>query len=715
MNPPINYCMIRVDFKAYVPKIHFGGFELIDISYDICAVLISFVILINIIRTKRSHNLQNVSFQLMIILNGLTALFDISKRIVMEYSSTVYVEFIDFCTLGYFITHVCSLTFLYIYAISLIKNWNDISKLQKIMSVVPVAAGLVLILTNKLTSWIYHIEPDGTYVREKGILVLYAIMLYYLLHIIFILVRYRKIYSYTKRVTLYSVLGIMAGGVLIQFLFPDFLVETVCNAVGLLLLFFVVQNPHNQLDHNTGMFNRVAFGSAMRTNFANGRKFSLVFLMIENLTDVSLQERENFMGMVASYLKSLGKTYTVYRLDDNSFCVSVPEKDEEFSEHLSEDIMAQFQKRWPGFELEIILKPRILSLSFPGEIKKMEELRAVFGDFKERKTIENKIYRSADFELKKIVRAAQVSNALVRALEENRFELNYTPVFDSKKTKLFAAESNLKFLDSELGYVYEEEIQQLAEKGGKMAHLSEWILDQTCVTIAENHLERTRLRMIFVRLSTGLCLQYGYEDIILEIIRRHNIPPSMICFLVSEYTVSRGAQLLRQGMRKLKENGISFCLENYGSGYTNLSSLYELPFDFIEISKLVIAEAMKKEKAKIILESTLALAKSLQIHTIVAGVNSEEQKKILDSMPCDYALGAYYLGQMEKKEFLRLIEDNPLNSMEGRHLVEMRMEEKLVKEKEEAEKRAELARARKRKNPSAPRPRTYDTDRKEAD
>ena len=465
------------------------------------------------------------------------------------------------------------------------------------------------------------------------------------------------------------------------------------------------------------MFNRVAFNSTISTYLANGRKFSLVFIIVENLADISLQEREKLMGMVAAYLKSLGKNHTIFRLDDNSFSIYIPDNsEEETAEELAGGILEEFKKRWPGFDLEIILKPRICFFTFPGDIKKMEELKAVFGDFKERTSLEQRIYRGNDFDIKKIVRAAQVSNALVRALEENRFELNYTPVFDLKRTKLFAAESNLKFLDRELGYVYEEEIQQLAEKGGKMAHLSEWILDQTCATIAENHLDRTRLRMIFVRLSTGLCLQYGYEDIILEKIRQHNIPPSMICFLVSEYTVSRGAQLLKQGMRKLKENGISFCLENYGSGYTNISSLYELPFDYIEISKMVMNDAMKKDKAKTILESTLSLAKSLRINTIVAGVNGEEEKLMLGTMACDYALGAYYLGQMEKKDFLNLIADNPLNSMEGRNLVQARLEEKLAKEREEAEKHAEFVRARKRKNPAAPRPKNQDLDsKKEAD
>lgn len=677
---------------------------MIDISYEICAIFITIVLMLNIARTKRTMNLQNIIFQLMIVCNGLTAVFDLAKRIALVASEHPSVGFVDFCTMGYFVAHVFALPFFYIYTLSLIKNWSDISKVHKISSIVPIAIGILLILTNGLTNLIYHIEPDGTYVREKGIAIIYLLAGYYVVHIIIILIRYHKNYSQQKRLTVYSVLGLLLIGIAVQFVFPTLIVETVFNSVSLLVFFFVVQNPHNQLDHSTGMFNRVAFGSTIGNSLNNGKEFSLIVVVIDNITDVSLQEREKVMYMVANYLKSLGRTFVVYRLDQNSLCVAIMDKPAVIVEAIAEEISAQFKKSWQGLSFRVMLKPRICFLSFPCDIKKLDEFRAVFINLKERGFEQGKIYRETDFELKKIVRAAQVSDALIRALEENRFELNYTPIFDSKRMKLFAAEGNLKFRDSELGYVYEDDIQEIAEKSGKMAHLSEWILEQACQTIAQNKLDRTRLRMIFVRLSTSLCLQYGYEDIILEIIHKYNIPPSMICFLVSEYTVSRGAGLLKQGMKKLKENGITFCLENYGSGFTNLSSLYELPFDYMEISRTVIRDALSNEKSKIILESTLTLAKSLHIDTIVAGVNNEEQKLILDKMPCDYVLGVYFLGQLEKKDFLNLINDNPLNSMEGKNLVRMRMEERLLKEKEEAEKQAEFARARKRRVAGAPKP-----------
>lgn len=592
----------------------------------------------------------------MIILNGATAIFDMVKRIYLVNAAVPSVVFVDFCTLGYFISHILVLPLLYLYTLSLIRSWREVHPAMKLLSILPLAAGIGILLTNGFTHLVYAILDDGTYDRQPGIYSIYGLAGFYMILIIYVLIRYNKQYSHQRRLSLLVALGIVAIGIAVQFAFPTLIVETVFGAVCMMIFFFVVQNPRMQIDHSTGMFNRRAFGASMSAYLRSGKEFFLILVVIDNFADVSLQQREKVICMVADYLKSLGRGIVVYRIDSNSLAVMITDKTAVLVEAIAEEIMKRFRKNWQGPGFRVVLKPRVCQLGFPGEISKMDEFRAVFANLKERH-LENRIYNENDFELKKIVRESLVSDALIRALEEDRFELNYTPIFSYEDRQLQMAESNLKFLDPELGYVYEDDIEDIAEKSGKMAHLSEWILVQTCQMISENHLDTSGVKRVMVRLSTGLCLQYGYEDIILETIRNNNISPSMICLKVSEYTVSKGADLLFEGMKKLKETGITFCLENYGSGFTNLSSLYELSFDYLEISRNVIRDAEKNEKSQTILEYTLQLAKSLNIKTMVDGVNSEEQSDILNGMSCDFVQGKFYLGQMLRKDFLKLVED----------------------------------------------------------
>lgn len=627
---------------------------MIDISYEICTVLISAVLLLNYLTTKKTYSLQNLVFQLLILLNALTAIFDMAKRIYMICVDVVQVPIIDLCTMGYFVTHMATMPLLALYLISLMKPWRDVSKPIKVAFCIPVLVAYVILLSNGFTHFVYRILDDGTYIRRNGIFAVYAVALYYGIFSILIMSQNRRNFSHRKKMSLYASLVLVFLGVVIQFLVPTLIVETAFGAICLLLVFFVVQNPKNMVDHNTGMFNRKAFYVNVGGALSNQRDFQLVPVVVHNLGAVSIQKREQIMTMVALHLKSYIKKSVVYRIDSNTLVVALWKITEVQAQTIAEEVLNRFQYDWTVEETSVYLRAKVGILNFPGEIRRMEELRAVIANLRER-DIESHIFTEQDFDLKNILREVLVSDALVRALEVDEFEMTYAPIFTVQDNKLVAAEASIKFLNPELGYVYENDIESIAERSGKMAHLTEWLLDQSCQYIADNHLSGTRLRCIMLRLSTSMCLQYGYEDLILDTIRSYHIAPSMICFKVSEYTVSQGGDQLREGMRKMREVGIRFCLENYGSGYTNLSSIYNVTFDFLQISRQLIRDAMENEKSAIILSSTLELAKSLSMKTLVAGVNYEEQVEMLLSMPCDYAQGGYYLGQMQPLDFLAVI------------------------------------------------------------
>ncbi len=105
---------------------------------------------------------------------------------------------------------------------------------------------------------------------------------------------------------------------------------------------------------------------------------------------------------------------------------------------------------------------------------------------------------------------------------------------------------------------------------------------------------------------------------------------------------------------KLKEEGFTISMNDFGRGYSSLSQLMVLPIDRVKINKVFVDNLMRDEKAYIILENILQMVKKLDVEAIVEGVETYEQLKILDKLECIQYQGFYFYKPIEEEELLEL-------------------------------------------------------------
>ena len=101
--------------------------------------------------------------------------------------------------------------------------------------------------------------------------------------------------------------------------------------------------------------------------------------------------------------------------------------------------------------------------------------------------------------------------------------------------------------------------------------------------------------------------------------------------------------------------GVSLSLDDYGTGYSNISYIYNLPFNYMKIDKSTLWSAVKNPQAKTTLINTVDMAKKLNIQIIVEGVETEEQIELLRSLKCDYFQGYYFSKPVPGNLFLNYI------------------------------------------------------------
>lgn len=235
--------------------------------------------------------------------------------------------------------------------------------------------------------------------------------------------------------------------------------------------------------------------------------------------------------------------------------------------------------------------------------------------------------------------------------------MRYTPICCLKDRSIVGVEVTIRFYEDSLGYIYDDEILEFAEKAGHVANLGQMIFEYTCRTIGEEKLEELGIKFICIQILPALCMLQGLSDKLVDIMEKYHVDPTSICLQISEAAIANATGTFRENMEFLADKGVKFCLTGYGSGYTNISSIYDLPFSLIKFSKSFTQSALVNERARITFECLLALSRELNLETRVPGIDDLDYFDMVSDMACDYAEGDYFFEQLDMAGFRHLIED----------------------------------------------------------
>ena len=109
--------------------------------------------------------------------------------------------------------------------------------------------------------------------------------------------------------------------------------------------------------------------------------------------------------------------------------------------------------------------------------------------------------------------------------------------------------------------------------------------------------------------------------------------------------------------------GFSFSLDDYGTGYSNFSYMFDLPFSIIKLDKSILWKALNPKGIKgpkssgLLLSNTIRMMKEMGYKVLVEGVETEEQKVLLEKLGCDYFQGYYFSKPVPGDVFLKFIKE----------------------------------------------------------
>nr|WP_211162725.1 EAL domain-containing protein [Alteromonas ponticola] len=235
-------------------------------------------------------------------------------------------------------------------------------------------------------------------------------------------------------------------------------------------------------------------------------------------------------------------------------------------------------------------------------------------------------------------RKLSIANSIEQAISNNEFIVYYQPKID-KNGLIIAFEALIRWQHPEFGMIMPGEFIPIAERGGKITSITEWMIEQVAKEMpAIRSILKRRFR-VSVNLSGHDLRHGGLFDMIHDIFNRHMVNPEYIEFEVTESAYLENFALSNKFFRRVGNMGCAIALDDFGTGYSSLSYLTQISIDTLKIDRQFIRELETSERSRLVTGTIIDLAKRLSLTICAEGIENHNQWDYLLEHGCDHVQG----------------------------------------------------------------------------
>lgn len=635
--------------------------------FDYCAVLILIILLITTIYRGMNHGKAQKLFIMIISVGLISTIADISAVLVEQMGpGRLAVKHITHN--AYLIFHNLSIPLYMVYLVVLSDSEHRFSKKMRVLFAVPFTLVLVVTLTNPIHNQLFYFDENDAYIRGNIFWLLYISVFFYVVFGIYQLLHQKNSYGRNSLIALSSVFMTMFIAMIIQFIMPNILCEMVAHALGLLTISCMLQRPEEYIDTDAGIGKESAYVQKMSRVLANEKPCKLILISLKNYS--SLQRMLGYKQMV-ELIKAISKRlenmkyageYQLenYYLRAGRFCVLLEPEATKYMEKIAEEVNALLLSDIQINGMNVQLLPLVGTLNSLSEVDDFETL-AIIGNEFDKLNYTGKVLSADELIYKKnydLIR--DMDEIIERAMVNGGFEVYYQPIYSVHEKRFNSAEALLRLKDEKYGFVSPEFFISAAEKNGSIHRIGAFVMESVCSFISSEEFKNTGLDYIEVNLSVAQCMRTDLAEEVVGIMKKYGVAPTQINLEITETAASYSQKVLSDNIQTLTEHGISFSLDDYGTGYSNMRRIASMPFEIIKLDKS-FAVTDCDEKMKIVIENTIRMIKAMNMKIVVEGIETEQLARQFAELECEYIQGYYYSRPVPRSTFIEFIK----NSMQG--------------------------------------------------
>ena len=255
-------------------------------------------------------------------------------------------------------------------------------------------------------------------------------------------------------------------------------------------------------------------------------------------------------------------------------------------------------------------------------------------------------------------RESELTGQMVQALEGGQFIVYYQPRYTVDTQRPAGAEALVRWQHPDQGIIPPDEFIPLFERNGFIAQLDSYVWEQACMMLRRRMDAGKPVSPISVNVSRVDLFTTDLIERVRQLVKAYQIPSELFNLEITESAYSDNPHAMQGIVRQLQELGFVIMMDDFGSGYSSLNILKDLPVDVLKIDMRFLP-SRPNERAEVILESVVEMAKKLRMSVIVEGVETALQAEYLRKIGCDYIQG-YYCGRpMPQDAYERLLDQTP--------------------------------------------------------
>lgn len=415
-----------------------------------------------------------------------------------------------------------------------------------------------------------------------------------------------------------------------------------------------------EFDSLTGIYNKRKFFELTRDMLLANEKQQFIFIRFDldnfkliNAIFGSLAG-DRFLRWLAKKLHEYASAHplvTYGHIEADVFCVCMPFESRDATRNSIKEVQRFFLEHFEGYRLNPSFGLYVVD-DHTMNVESMYDY-AILAAKQSKGNYENNYAFFEQTMMDRIERDNELTGQMQKALESGQFVVYYQPKYKAKTNLPCGGEALVRWMHPKEGMIVPCDFIPLFEKNGFITQLDRYVWEQVCKALQKWRLENRPLFPISVNVSRVNFYSDTLIDTFVELTDRYSVDRSLLNLEITESVYAENPKVIAQTVARLQEKGFIVMMDDFGSGYSSLNVLKDLPVDVLKIDMKFLPD-QDISRASYIFSSVVHMAKGLKTTVIVEGVETKWQAQLARNNGADYIQGYYYARPMDLTSFEHL-------------------------------------------------------------
>jgi len=250
-----------------------------------------------------------------------------------------------------------------------------------------------------------------------------------------------------------------------------------------------------------------------------------------------------------------------------------------------------------------------------------------------------------------------LENELRDAVQQDQLVVFYQPKVLMKDGTCAGAEALVRWQHPTAGLLSPGAFIEAAEECGLIGEIGDWVLRAACREAAAWRKQGLEIP-VAVNVSAMQFEREGFAQSVLDALEAASLPPHLLELELTESIAMENPERVIEQVQPLRDRGVNFAIDDFGTGHSSLAYLTRMPFDVFKIDQSFVRDMATDPHARIVVETILAMAKSLKLETVAEGVETAEQMNMLRAQGATLAQGFLFGRPMPSADLVEYATDS---------------------------------------------------------